>query len=326
MTYFKRPVLIITLIMALFMIFNDTASAKRKGWLGVSIISVNEDVKDDWELSVDKGVLVTFVINDSPADKAGIKKGDVILKYEGRSVRYSDELMEYVRKTPPGEKAKIEIDRNGKSKKFQVTIERNRRKVVLQSFGDRGPGFIFHSNDSESGFLGVDMYDLTDGLREYFKVEDDEGVLVVNVIEDSPAEKAGFKSGDVIVKVDKRVIEDSDDLRKAISRHEPDEKVKIEYIRNKKKSSKTVTLGERENFNRHNVRIFRNRSSSPRGNFFLDLDDMDLNDFHFDMNEFEFEMERFLNGIRIDIDGDLKELKNGLIKIKKELKSGQTFI
>ncbi len=319
MTYIKRPVLIITFIMALFMIFNDTASAKRKGWLGVSIISVNEDVREDWELSVDKGVLVTYVINDSPADEAGIKKGDVILKYEGRSVRYSDELIEYVRKTPPGEKAKIEIDRNGKSKKFEVTIERNKSKIVLQRFGDRGHGFTFHSNDSESGFLGVDMYDLTDGLREYFKVEEDEGVLVVNVIEDSPAEKAGFKSGDVIVKVDKRVIEDSGDLRKAISRHEPDEKVKIEYIRDKKKSSKTVTLGEREDFNGHNFRIFRNRWSSPRGNFFFDSDDIDFNDFHIDMERLEDE-------IRIDIDDNLKELKNGLIKIKEELKSVQTFI
>ena len=53
---------------------------------------------------------------------------------------------------------------------------------------------------------------------------------------------------------------------------------------------------------------------------------MDMNDFHFDINEFEFEMERLENGIRIDIDDGLKELKNGLIKIKKELKSVQTFI
>ena len=328
MTYIKRPVLIITPILALFMIFNVTASAKQKGWLGVSIMSVNEDVKEDWDLSADKGVLVTYVVNDGPADNAGIKRGDVILKYEGRSVRYSDELIEYVRKTPPGEKAKIEIDRNGKSKKFEVTIEKNKRKIVLRSFGDGGHKFTFYSNDSESGFLGVDMYDLTDGLREYFKVEEDEGVLVVNVIEDSPAEKAGFKSGDVIVKVDKRVIEDSDDLRKAISRHEPDEKVKIEYIRNKKKSSKTVTLGAKEHFNDHNVRIFRNRGSSPRGNFFFDSDDMDFNDFHFDMemNKFRFDMERLEDEIRINIDDNLKELKNALIKVKVELKSVQTFI
>ena len=287
MTYTKRPVLIITLITSLFMILNVAASAKKKGWLGVSIVSVNEEVKEDWDLSVDKGVLVTYVIDDSPAEEAGIKKGDVILKYEGRSVRYSDELVEYVRKTPPGERAKIEIDRNGKSRKFEVEIEKMKNKVTIEVFGD--DEFTWYSKDSESGFLGVDTYELTDGLREYFKAEEDEGVLVVNVFEGSPADKAGFKSGDIIVKVDKRVIEDSDDLRKAISKHEPDEKVKIEYIRNKKKSSKTVTLGEREDFNDRNFRIFRDRHFAPEGNFYFDFDDrMDMH----------FEMERLYDGIR----------------------------
>ena len=317
MTYIRRPIFILTLFMAASMILGADALAAKKGWLGVTIKSVNEDVKEDWELSVDKGVLVTYVIDDSPADEAGIKKGDVILKYEGRSVRYSDELIEYVRKTPPGEKAKIEIDRNGKSKKFEVEIEKNRRRVVIDRFGDGDHGFTFYSDDNESGFLGVDMYDLTDGLREYFDVEDDEGVLIVNVIEDSPAEKAGFKSGDIIVKVDKRVIEDSDDLRKAISKHEPDEKVKIEYIRNKKKSSKTVKLGEREDFNDFNIRIFRDRHFSPQGNFYFDSDKM---------KELHIEMNRLSREIRIDLEDSMEGLERELIKVKEGFRSVQTII
>ena len=260
---------------------------------------------------------MTYVIDDSPADEAGIKKGDVILKYEGRSVRYSDELIEYVRKTPPGEKAKIEINRKGKTKKFEVEIEKNRRRVIIDRFGDGGHGFTFYSKDNESGFLGVDMYDLTDGLREYFDVKDDEGVLIVNVIEDSPAEKAGFKSGDIIVKVDKRVIEDSDDLRKAISKHEPDEKVKIEYIRNKKKSSKTVKLGERKDFNDFNIRIFRDRHFSPRGNFYFDSDKM---------KELHIEMNRLSREIRIDLEDSMEGLERELIKVKEGFKSVHTFI
>ena len=317
MTYIRKPIFILTLFMAASMILSADALAAKKGWLGVTIKSVNEDVKEDWELSVDKGVLVTYVIDDSPADEAGIKKGDVILKYEGRSVRYTDELIEYVRKTPPGEKAKIEIDRNGKSKKFEVEIEKNRKRVVIDRFGDGDHGFSFYSDDNESGFLGVDMYDLTDGLREYFDVEDDEGVLIVNVIEDSPAEKAGFKSGDIIVKVDKRVIEDSDDLRKAISKHEPDEKVKIEYIRNKKKSSKTVTLGEREDFNDFNIRIFRDRHFSPQGNFYFDSDKM---------KELHIEMNRLSREIRIDLEDSMEGLERELIKVKEDFRSVQTII
>ena len=317
MTYIRKPIFILTLFMAASMILSADALAAKKGWLGVTIKSVNEDVKEDWELSVDKGVLVTYVIDDSPADEAGIKKGDVILKYEGRSVRYTDELIEYVRKTPPGEKAKIEIDRNGKTKKFEVEIEKNRRRVVIDKFGDGDHGFTFYSDDNESGFLGVDMYDLTDGLREYFDVEDDEGVLIVNVIEDSPAEKAGLKSGDIIVKVDKRVIEDSDDLRKAISKHEPDEKVKIEYIRNKKKSSKTVKLGEREDFNDFNIRIFRDRHFSPQGNFYFDSDKM---------KELHIEMNRLSREIRIDLEDSMEGLERELIEVKEDFRSVQTII
>jgi len=319
MTYIRRPIFILTLFMAASMILGADTLAAKKGWLGVTIKSVNEDVKEDWELSVDKGVLVTYVIDDSPADEAGIKKGDVILKYEGRSVRYSDELIEYVRKTPPGEKAKIEIDRNGKTKKFEVEIEKNRRRAVIDKLGDGGHGFSFYSKDNESAFLGVDMYDLTDGLREYFDVEDDEGVLIVNVIEDSPAEKAGFKSGDIIVKVDKRVIEDSDDLRKAISKHEPDEKVKIEYIRNKKKSSKTVTLGEREDLNDHNIRFFRDGHFAPRGNFYFDSDKMKMKELHIEMN-------RLSKEIRIDLEDSMEGLERELIKVKEGFKSVYTFI
>ncbi len=317
MIYKRNAIFGVVLLTVFSLVFAVTTIAKKKGWLGVSIMSVNEEVKEDWDLSVDKGVLVTRVIDDSPADEAGIKRGDVILKYEGRSVRYTDELIEYVRKTPPGEKAKIEIDRNGKSKKFQVEIDKNRSKMLIQTFEDGGHGFGFYSYDNERGFLGVDTYDLTDGLREYFDVEDDEGVLVVNIIEESPAEKAGFKSGDIIVKVDKRVIEDSDDLRKAISKHEPDDEVKIEYIRNKKKSSKTVRLGEREGIDGHNFRIFRHKRFAPRGIFHFDS---------FDMKDFNIEIERLNNEIRIDLDNNLKELKEGLKNLKEELNSVQTFI
>ena len=292
-------------IIALFSLaINESAIAKKKGWLGVSIQTVNEDVKDDWDLKKDQGVLVTYVIEDSPAEDAGIKKGDVIVEYEGRKVKYADELREYVRKTPPGETAKIKIDRDGKSKKFNVEIERMRSNVVARRWSDGDRMFGFTSNRSEGGFLGVDMYDMTDGLREYFKVEDDEGVLVVNVVEDSPAEKAGFKSGDVITKVGKRFIEDSADLRKAISRSEPDEIVKIEYVRNKKRSSLKVKIGDREDFEDDDIRIFRRRFNFAP------------NSFHFDSFEHDMDMNIMKRGLHKEIDIDLR---NSLKGLKEEL-------
>ena len=113
------------------------------------------------------------------------------------------------------------------------------------------------------------------------------------------------------------MIEDSDDLRKAISKHEPDEKVKIEYIRNKKKSSKTVKLGEREDFNDFNIRIFRDRHSAPRGNSHFDSDNM---------KELHIEMDRLSREIRIDLEDSMEGLERELIKVKEGFKSVHTFI
>lgn len=298
----------VIIIAVLSLAMNESAIAKKKGWLGVSIQTVNEDLKDDWDLQKDQGVLVTHVIENSPADEAGIKRGDVIIEYEGRKVKYADELREYVLKTPAGETAKIKVDRDGKSKNFDVEIERRRSNIVARNWrsGDHMFGFTFDRN--EGGFLGVDMYDMTDGLREYFKVKDDEGVLVVNVVEDSPAEKAGFKSGDVITKVGKRFIEDSADLRKAISRSEPDEEVKIEYVRNKKRSSVKVKLGDREDFEDDDIRIFRSRFDIAPKTFHFDFFDHD-----FDMN---IMMPGFRNEIDINLRNSLKGLKENLHKTK----------
>lgn len=299
----------VIIIAVLSLAMNESAIAKKKGWLGVSIQTVNEDLKDDWDLRKDQGVLVTHVIENSPADEAGIKRGDVIIEYEGRKVKYADELREYVLKTPPGETAKIKVDRDGKSKNFDVEIERRRSNIVAQNWCNYDRMFGFTSGRDESGFLGVDMYDMTDGLREYFKLKDDEGVLVVNVVEDSPAEKAGFKSGDVITKVGKRSIEDSADLRKAISRSEPDEEVKIEYVRNKKRSSVKVKIGDREDFEDSDIRIFRPRINTAPKTFHFDFFDHDL-----DMN---IMMQGLRNEIDINLRNSLKGLKENLYKTKE---------
>ena len=293
----------VIIIAVLSLAMNESAIAKKKGWLGVSIQTVNEDLKDDWDLQKDQGVLVMHVIENGPADEAGIKRGDVIIEYEGRKVKYADELREYVLKTPPGETAKIKVDRDGKSKNFDVEIERRRSNMAARNWCtyDRMFGFTFDRD--EGGFLGVDMYDMTDGLREYFKLKDDEGVLVVNVVEDSPAEKAGFKSGDVITKVGKRSIEDSADLRKAISRSEPDEEVKIEYVRNKKRSSLNVKIGDREDFEDDDIRIFRSRfNTAPKT-------------FHFDFFDHDFDMNNMMQGLRNEIDFNLRNSLKGLKEI-----------
>ena len=278
-----------------------TEAGRKGGWLGVQIETVNKDVRDDWNLDISEGVLVTRVSSGSPADEAGIKRGDVILKYEGKEVNSANQLQDFVRKTPSEEEVNISVNRDGNIKEFTVSIGKVRR--FSRNRGNRIHGFNFVTRNDDSGYLGIDMYDLTEGLREYFKIEEYEGVLVVNVVEDSPAEKAGFKSGDVITKVGKRIVEDSGELRKAISRYDPDEKVEIEYVRNKKKSKKKVTLGEREDFESDEFRIFRPMHSGNRSSLYFDMDDfeLDLDGLELNMEELQKNLLRLEDELDIDL-------------------------
>jgi len=290
----KWTISVLATLTVLSVAVESTEAGIKGGWLGVRIETVDEDVQDDWNLNVSEGVLVTSVSLNSPADESGIKRGDVILKYEGKTVNSADQLQEFVRKTPPEEEVKIMVNRDGNIKEFKVLIGRVKRFSLNRS--GRNHGFSFLTRNDEGGYLGVDTYNLTEGLREYFKVEEDEGVLVINVVEDSPAEKAGFKSGDVIIKVGRRIIEGSRELQKAISRYDPDETVEIVYVRNKKKSKKKVKLGDRADYETDEFRFFERMHNGNKSSFFFDMDDFDI-----DLEELQHNLRYLENETDIDL-------------------------
>ena len=111
--------------------------------------------------------------------------------------------------------------------------------------GDENKFFI-DGGHGGGAFLGVHIQDLTDQLRTYFKVKGDGGVLISEVVEDSPAEKAGIKAGDVITIVGDEEISGPSNLQKSIRKHDPEEKVKITIVRNGRKRVINTTLGENE--------------------------------------------------------------------------------
>ena len=98
------------------------------------------------------------------------------------------------------------------------------------------------------GWLGVQILSLSDQLRKYFGLKHDGGVLISEIVADSPAEKAGFKAGDIILKVDDTNISDTDELQKVIHDYDPETVVTIQFIRDRKSKTQKVTLGEAERF------------------------------------------------------------------------------
>lgn len=234
------------------LIFNLPAQAKqdttKKGWLGVSIQDVDEDLKEALDLKSTEGVLVNEVVEDSPAEEAGIKKKDVIIKYKGKKVKDARDLTTWVLETKPGEEVRLEIIRDGKKKKPKVIIGKQPKSYSLL-YGedwDFTPGRQSFYFGGKRGYLGVVLEGLSEQLGDYFGAKDGEGALITEVEEDSPAEKAGLKAGDVIVKIDGEEIEDPGDVVEVVTDKEEGDKVKISVLRNKKKKTFTLEVAERE--------------------------------------------------------------------------------
>jgi membrane-associated protease RseP (regulator of RpoE activity) len=240
----------------------DAELASRGGYLGVA---VSEDTK-----SSDAGAFVDNVVDGSPAEKAGLKDGDVIVAFGGDVIRGPAKLTEKIRATKPGDKVAMDVRRDGKPVKLQVEMG-NRPKSALWAFktGDGplneqqqlaiedslrgldenmpqlkeqlgklkiygGPGthrmMIFGGNKP---LLGVEMVETTPDLREAMGGSKDAGVLVGKVLAGSAAEKAGIKVGDLILSVDGGKVADAGDLGEAIREREG-KTVDIDLVRDKK--------------------------------------------------------------------------------------------
>ncbi len=182
----------------------------QRGFLGVMIQDLNGPLAKKLNVKADEGALVAQVLADSPAAKAGLKPGDVVLRLDGHNVHSPKSLQDAVEKLDIGKAYEMEILRNGKKEVLSVTIEKMPTDDVVAKSSERG--------HSENRFeeLGLDVQELTSALRNKLNLKDVEGVVVANVKEDSPADKAGLKSGDVIEKVGNEKVATPDEFRKAI--------------------------------------------------------------------------------------------------------------
>jgi len=288
------------------LIFNLPAQAgkdaSKKGWLGVSIQDVDEDLKEALDLKSAEGVLVNEVVEDSPAEQAGLKKKDVIVKYKGKKVTDAGELTTWVLETKPGEEVRLEIIRDGEKKKPKIVIGKQPKSYSLL-YGedwDFTPGRKSLYFGGKRGYLGVVLEGLSEQLGDYFGVKDGEGALISEVEEDSPAEKAGLEAGDVIVKIDGEEVEDPGDVVEVVTDKEKGDKVEVEVLRDKKKKTFSVEVAERESaFGSLEGLKHLKILDSPRRGSSADI-------------RIEIDKERFKE--------EMEELKEELKELKEELK------
>ncbi len=181
-----------------------------RGWLGVVIQDVNEDLAESFGLKSANGILVSEVQANSPASAAGLAQGDVILQLNEVVLEDVSDLRNRVAMLEPGSKAVLLIIRDGREKKVQVTIGEQ-----PADFSKRG----MNPMTGDSGMLekfGLALQELTPELSEKFEYKKDSGLIISDVAEGSPAESAGLKPGYLIEEVNRVKTGNFEELRRAL--------------------------------------------------------------------------------------------------------------
>ncbi|MQA29772.1 MAG: PDZ domain-containing protein [Luteitalea sp.] len=220
----------------------------RGATIGVTVRDINPS--DAERLKVPGGVLIDDVRANSPAEKSGLKRADVVTEFDGERVRSVRQFARLVSETPPGRVVKLAVMRDGRkidasitpdsSRRADIVIDRDRLAAGLEDLQDRIPLPRDFDLPGVRGRLGVTVQALAPQLAEFFGVK--QGLLVSAVGENTPASRGGLKAGDVIQTVDGRAVASRAALRRAMRDVSGSRELTIGIVRAKTESSLKVTL------------------------------------------------------------------------------------
>jgi len=300
----RRPLGVAASLFSLLVIVAAAApaAAAEQGYLGIMLQDLTPSISKALQMGDRPGVIVNDVLDGSPAEKAGLQDGDVILELNGQAATSQAALTEAVRGLAPGDKANLVVLRDGRQTKLAAVagkrearaewpaapdaeqmkefeklqklegleglknlkdlegmqwFEDGDTKVMVLPRGDgKAPRAFFHGEgdgdhqviiramDDDRGWLGLRMDALNGQLGEYFGVKDGAGVLVTEVVEDSPAAKAGLRAGDVIVKAGDTEVGTPDALHEAMAGTKAGDELSLQVLRKGSRQTVTATLGE----------------------------------------------------------------------------------
>jgi serine protease Do len=217
-------------------------------FLGVGIADIDADRAKELKLKEPAGVEITRVEEDSPAAKAGLRVGDVVLEYNGQKVEGMEQFGRLVRETPVGREVKLLISRNGAPQTLVARIAARRGPVSVTLPRIEIPALpaapdIPHTIMMwRTTLLGIEGESLHGQLADYFGVK--EGVLVRSVMPDTPAAKAGLKAGDVILKIDDSKVSSPSEITTVLRRLQDKKTVPVMIMREHKEMTMNVTVDE----------------------------------------------------------------------------------
>ena len=228
--------------------------AAGTSYLGIGVVEVTPDMARTLNLKEVRGAEVSRLEENGPAAKAGVREGDVVLEYSGSPVEGTEQFARMVRETPIGRTVKLTVWRNGAAQNLMVTVG-ERQGTVLSTPGGTVripeippveiPRFEWSWQNSMLGIEGESL-GAARQLAEFFGVRD--GVLVRQVLRNTPAEKAGLKAGDVITRVDGANVGSTREITAQLrSAARTNHTVTLTLVREKHETTVTVTLDQAAN-------------------------------------------------------------------------------
>jgi serine protease Do len=178
-----------------------------RGWLGVLVQQITPEIAESMKFKEPTGALVADVTPGGPADKAGIKRGDVIVEFNGNKIKDMAELPKLVAITPPGTQSRVKFINNGNEKTVEIKLGELPEEVAKASVG---------SGQEIERNMGLIVQEINPQIQRRLRLEDSKGVIITNVQPGSIAWNAGLRKGDIILELNKKQIGTLDEYRKAI--------------------------------------------------------------------------------------------------------------
>jgi serine protease Do len=187
-----------------------------RGWLGVSIQPLTPELAKSFGLKEPKGVLIADVVKDSPADKAGLASGDILMEFDGKKLEAPQDLQKLVAVTAPGKGLPMKVWRDKAEKTLEIKVGETPEDTAQLEPGGKG-----------KSLLGLETRPITPEIARQLNLRTTEGVVVARVDEDGAAAEAGLQKGDVIREVNRQRIRNPQDFERATQGLKPGDRITV---------------------------------------------------------------------------------------------------
>jgi len=201
-----------------------------RGWLGVGIQNLTEEIANYYGIKEVKGAFVMEVFPGDPADIAGINPKDIIVEVNRKPVESSRDLTGLIANIGVGEEVEIKVLRNGEKKSFKVKIAKRKDNVAVSG-----------KNEKNDGYLGIHVSNVTSETARRFDIQEERGVLVTEVDPESKGEKAGVMTGDIIMEVNRTPVNDIKEYDREIQKVKSGETIQL-FIKRPESGFRVVKL------------------------------------------------------------------------------------